>query len=54
LLCSAQTVSFHDSRGRSESAKGIGGAEPGTGAKQAAYVPGERGTAGGKDEGIKI
>jgi len=54
LHCPAQTVSFHDSRGRSESAKGIGGAGTGTGAKQAAYAPGERGTEGGKDDEIKI
>ena len=33
---------------KSESTEGVGGAEPGRSTKQAAYAPGEEGTAGRK------
>ena len=54
LFRSAQAGGYSDRRGRSESAEGVGGEEPGTGAKQAAYAPGEGGTAGRKGGGICI
>lgn len=44
----AQARGYYVRRGRNKSAKGIGGEEPGTGAKQAAYAPGERATKGCK------
>ncbi len=50
-VCSVQTRGCFDRRGRRKSAKGVGGEEPGTGAKQAAYAPGEGGTAGCKGGG---
>ncbi len=54
MLRSAQTGGCFDRRGRSESAKGIGGEEPGAGAKQAAYAPGEGGAASRKGGGEKF
>ena len=48
LFRPAQTGGYFDRRGRSESTKGAGGKEPGTGAKQAAYASGEGGTTGRK------
>ncbi len=54
LLCPAQTGGYSYRRGRSESAKGIGGEEPGAGAKQAAYAPGEGGAASRKGGGEKF
>ncbi len=51
LLRSAKTGGFTDQRGRIKSAKGVGGEEPETGAKQAAYAPGEGSTASRKGGG---
>ena len=46
-VCVAQVRGYFDSQGKSKSAKGVGGAEPG--AKQAAYASGAGGTAGRKE-----